>query len=64
MVSQAITEDGQVIPQISSPLNATNHAPELKMGRLLGQDSVDILKQAGVTDSQINTLLAAGDIVQ
>jgi hypothetical protein len=45
-------------------LRAANHAPELKVGRLLGQDSVDILKQAGVTDSEINTLLAAGDIVQ
>jgi alpha-methylacyl-CoA racemase len=64
MVSQAITEDGQVIPQICSPLYTANSFPKPKVGRLLGQDSIDILKQAGVDDSQINTLLAAGDVVQ
>jgi len=64
MVSQAITEDGLVIPQICSPLYTANSFPKPKVGRLLGQDSIDILKQAGVDDSQINTLLAAGDVVQ
>ncbi|MFT6284581.1 MAG: crotonobetainyl-CoA:carnitine CoA-transferase CaiB-like acyl-CoA transferase [Arenicella sp.] len=64
MVNQAMTEDGQVIPQISSPLCSANNMSEPKVGRLLGQDSIDILKQAGVDDSHINTLLADGDVVQ
>jgi alpha-methylacyl-CoA racemase len=64
MVNQAITEDGRVIPQIRSPLCAANNVQEPKVGRLLGQDSIDILKLAGVDESQISTLLAAGDVVQ
>jgi alpha-methylacyl-CoA racemase len=64
MVNQAMTEDGQVIQQISSPLCSANHISEPKVGRLLGQDSIDILKQAGVDDSQISLLLADGDVVQ
>lgn len=64
MVNQAMTEDGQVIPQISSPLCSANHISEPKVGRLLGQDSIDILKQAGFDDSQISLLLADGDVVQ
>jgi hypothetical protein len=45
-------------------LCSANNMSEPKVGRLLGQDSIDILKQAGVDDSQISTLLAAGDVVQ
>ncbi len=64
MVNQAMTDDGQVIPQISSPLCSANNMSKPKVGRLLGQDSIDILKQVGITDNQINTLLATGDVVQ
>jgi alpha-methylacyl-CoA racemase len=64
MVNEAMTEDGQVIPQIRSPLCAANHVSGPKVGRMLGQDSIDILKLAGVDDSQISSLLAAGDVVQ
>lgn len=64
MVNQAMTDDGQVIPQISSPLCSANNMSKPKVGRLLGQDSIDILKQVGITENQINTLLATGDVVQ
>jgi alpha-methylacyl-CoA racemase len=64
MVNQTMTQDNQIIPQISSPLCSTNYVCEIKVGRLLGQDSIDILKQVGIADNQINTLLAAGDVVQ
>lgn len=64
MVNQAITEDGQVILQISSPLCSANNMSKPKVGRLLGQDSIDILKQAGVDDSEISTLLGTGDVIQ
>lgn len=64
MVHQATTEYGQSIPQIRSPLCAVTDISEPKVGRLLGQDSIDILKQAGISDNQIKTLLATGDVVQ
>ncbi|WJG10660.1 CaiB/BaiF CoA-transferase family protein [Aliiglaciecola sp. LCG003] len=64
MVNQAIAEDGQFIPQIRSPLCPDHVSASAKIGRCLGQDSIDILKQAGIEDGQISSLLANGDLVQ
>lgn len=64
MLQQAFTEDEQAIPQIRSPLCPNEQVSSVKVGRRLGQDSVAILKQAGVEQSKINTLLADGDLVQ
>lgn len=63
MLVQGYTEDKKVIPQIRSPFDSNNTSSGAKVGRLLGQDSIEILKQAGLNDSQISSLLASGDIV-
>jgi alpha-methylacyl-CoA racemase len=64
MVYNNKTEDGQPILQIRSPLCPPDVSPSAKVGRRLGQDSIDILKQIGVDDSEISVLLAGGDLVQ
>jgi crotonobetainyl-CoA:carnitine CoA-transferase CaiB-like acyl-CoA transferase len=64
MVYNNKTEDGQLIPQIRSPLSPAGETPSAKVGSRLGQDSIDILKQAGVDDSEISALLADGDLLQ
>jgi crotonobetainyl-CoA:carnitine CoA-transferase CaiB-like acyl-CoA transferase len=64
MVYNNKTEDGQLIPQIRSPLSPVDETPSAKVGSRLGQDSIDILKQAGVDDSEISVLLTDGDLLQ
>lgn len=64
MVIQANTDNDQVVRQIRSPLSQNNGNPAAKAGSRLGQDSIEVLQQAGIEENQISALLAQGELLQ